>query len=329
MEEFSQIQRLLLIVQQLSLGRSLTTQDLVDRFDSTVSKRTLQRDLNILSEAGIPICSEKGRGNENIWYLDSRFKNFIPIPIEINEYLAAHTLKENLKVFRNTALEKDVKSLLSKIEQIIPNDVFLDSRKGIAESFFEQYSAGLFDYSPHNEIIEILINGILNKKICRVTYFKPTSDSVKSYEIEPVKIVYYSGGLYTIAFIQKHHTYIMLAIQRIQSLELENKPQGQNHTFDEDEFWQGKFGLFPGEQTEVKLMFTNAIRHHIEGRQWHASQIFEDQSDGSLILSLKVGLSPELMTWILGWGEEVRVLKPLNLKKQIVDHLNNTLKLYL
>ncbi|MBT5530405.1 MAG: WYL domain-containing protein, partial [Cytophagia bacterium] len=271
MPENSQIHRLLRILQILSLGQKLSTSSLLDKFENKISRRTLQRDFIALSEAGIPIYSEKLQGNENIWYLDTRFKNFIPIPIGINEYLAAHTLKENLKIFRNTALEEDITSLFSKIEQIVPSNVFLDSRKGLAESYFEQYSAGLFDYRPYNEIIESIIKAIIERKICKVSYFKPSSDSIKSYNIEPVKIVNYNGGLYTIAFIQRHHSYIMLAVQRIQSITILDKPQGQNHTFNEDEFWQGKFGLFPGEQKEVKLQFSKSIKHHLEGRQWHAS----------------------------------------------------------
>ncbi|MBT7825168.1 MAG: transcriptional regulator [Bacteroidetes bacterium] len=328
MPENSQIHRLLRILQILSLGQKLSTSSLLDKFENKISRRTLQRDFIALSEAGIPIYSEKLQGNENIWYLDTRFKNFIPIPIGINEYLAAHTLKENLKIFRNTALEEDITSLFSKIEQIVPSNVFLDSRKGLAESYFEQYSAGLFDYRPYNEIIESIIKAIIERKICKVSYFKPSSDSIKSYNIEPVKIVNYNGGLYTIAFIQRHHSYIMLAVQRIQSITILDKPQGQNHTFNEDEFWQGKFGLFPGEQKEIKLQFSKSIKHHLEGRQWHASQSFNHEDDGSLILTMIVGLSPELITWISGWQEEVKVLKPLKLRKLIVDHLEKTIKLY-
>ena len=122
--------------------------------------------------------------------------------------------------------------------------------------------------------------------------------------------------------------YIMLAIQRMRSLELLDESQSQNHHFDEDDFWQGKFGLFPGEQAEVVLQFTKSIRHHIEGRLWHASQILNDSENGELILTMNVGLSPELSSWILGWGEQVLVKKPIKLRKNIAQRLKNNLKLY-
>ncbi|MBC8345213.1 MAG: HTH domain-containing protein [Candidatus Marinimicrobia bacterium] len=59
MGEFSQIQRLLRILQILSSGRKVTTTELLQRFKGDVSLRTLQRDLLALSDAGIPLISEK------------------------------------------------------------------------------------------------------------------------------------------------------------------------------------------------------------------------------------------------------------------------------
>jgi predicted DNA-binding transcriptional regulator YafY len=82
MGEFSQIQRLLRILQILSSGRKVTTTELLHRFDGKVSLRTLQRDLLALSEAGIPLISEKTMANENAWTLMSRFRSFIPMPLE-------------------------------------------------------------------------------------------------------------------------------------------------------------------------------------------------------------------------------------------------------
>ena len=58
MGEFSQIQRLLRILQILSSGRKVTTTELLHRFDGRVSLRTLQRDLLALSEAVIKSSGE-------------------------------------------------------------------------------------------------------------------------------------------------------------------------------------------------------------------------------------------------------------------------------
>ena len=88
MGEFSQISRMIRTLQLLSTRNSITTTDLLDYFDHSISRRTLQRDMLALSDGGIPLVNEKLSANENAWYLMDHFKQFIPIPLDINEYLA-------------------------------------------------------------------------------------------------------------------------------------------------------------------------------------------------------------------------------------------------
>ena len=121
MSEFPQIERILKIIQILSSGAKITTSALLQRFDNQVSLRTLQRDLNRIGLAGIPLRSQKITANENEWYLDSHFRSFIPQTLGLNEYLASHMLRENLKVFRDTNFSSEVDSLIRKIEQIVPD----------------------------------------------------------------------------------------------------------------------------------------------------------------------------------------------------------------
>ncbi len=318
MNELSQIQRLLRILQILSSGRKVTTTELQHRFNGAVSLRTLQRDLLALSEAGIPLISEKTTANENIWSLMSRFRSFIPLPLETNEYLAAHILKANLKVFQKTPFGDEIKSLIKKIDQIVPEDVFLETDDGKADKLFENYSAGNFDYSPHGETINKLISAILHGNICEVTYQNPYASEEKTYPIEPVRLVYYSGGLYVIVYFRKYEKFRLLAIQRIKKLIITDENYPQDHLFDPDLFWKNKFGLFSADQVEVTLQFSKEIRHHIEGRTWHHSQEMKVKKDGTLVLSMKVGLSPELVSWIMGWHEYVTVKSP--------DELIDTIK---
>jgi len=310
MGEHSQIQRLLRILQILSSGRKVTTTELLQRFERGVSLRTLQRDLLALSEAGIPLISEKTMANENAWSLMSQFRSFIPLPLETNEYLAAHILKANLKVFQKTPFEKEIQSLIDKINQIVPEEVFLETESGKAQELFENYSAGNFDYSPHGETINKLITAILHGNVCEVTYQNPYANEEKTYPIEPVRLVYYNGGLYVIVYFRKYEKFRLLAIQRIKELDLKDEKYSKDHNFDSDLFWKNKFGLFSADQVDVKLQFSKEIRHHIEGRIWHHSQAVNDTQNGDLTLEMKVGISPELISWLLGWHQYVTVQSP-------------------
>jgi len=328
MPDITQIQRLVRILQILSSGRKITTKELHRRFEGLVSLRTLQRDLNALLDSGIPLISEKTQANENVWSLMSRFRSFIPLPLETNEYLAAHMLKANLKVFEKTPFEEEIKSLLKKIDQIVPEDVFLETESDGVKNLFENYSAGLFDYSPHGVTINKLISAIVYKTKCLVTYHNPYEQKEKSFHIEPEKMVYYNGGLYVITYVRYYKSFIVLAVQRIRKLDLLDKSFPNDHPFDANEFWKGKFGLFSGEQLDIKLRFTKDVRHHIEGRIWHNSQSIEFDKKGNLILTMKVGISPELISWILGWRMFVKVLEPRELVAEIKQNIKDITNLY-
>ena len=170
MSEFSQISRMIRTLQLLSTRHSLTTTDLLNYFDHSISRRTLQRDMLALSDSGVPLVNEKLSANENVWYLMDHFKQFIPIPLEMNEYLALEMLKSNLTIFKNTSIEADVEKLTRKIEQILPNDLFLQTSATEFSNLLTNYTMGHYDYSGKNNIIGQLIKAITKKYKCLVTY---------------------------------------------------------------------------------------------------------------------------------------------------------------
>lgn len=61
---------------------------------------------------------------------------------------------------------------------------------------------------------------------------------------------------------------------------------------------------------------------------WHPSQVLEPQSDGTVIMRLKVTDTVELYSWILGWGEKVEVLEPDELREEIIETAKAMLDVY-
>lgn len=324
----NQINRLIRILQILSAGKKITIKELYLRFDQEVSKRTLQRDMLTLSNANIPVMSRKGEGNENIWYISSRFKSFIPIPLGMHEYLAANILKENLKIFRNTSFDDEVNSLIDKIEQIVPEDIYLELKKAKNGQLFEDYTSGEYDYASFGEIINKIIDAIINKKKCILDYHVPHRENSKDYHCEPEKMVYYNGVLYVIMYIRKIDKFLLFAVQRIQGIDVLEEEFPDDHNFDETEFRSSRFGMYSDEPRNIKLRFDQHVRHYIENRDWHHSQKMENDEQGNLILSMQLGITPELVSWILSWRYWVKVLQPQELIDKIQNDLDKMQNLY-
>ena len=328
MSELSQIQRMIKILQILSIGRKVTTKELRRRFDETVSLRTLQRDMLALSDSGVPLVNEKLTANENTWYLMDHFKQFIPIPLEMNEYLAMEMLKANLSILKNTSIEDDVEKLTKKIEQILPDELFLQATTGKFSNLLTNYSIGQYDYSGKNDIINKLIEAITKRRKCLVTYDSANTQKENKFYIEPEKLLSYHSGLYLIFYVRTQNEFWLLAVHRILDLEVFDDVFPNDHPFNEEEFVKNRFGLFSGKPEKIKLKFDKSIRHYIEHNHWHATQKFSNDKKGNLILEMETAVTPELISWILGWNMNVQVMKPKGLIEEIRKNLVETLAKY-
>ena len=328
MSELSQIQRMIKILQILSIGRKVTTKELRRRFDETVSLRTLQRDMLALSDSGVPLVSEKLTANENTWYLMDHFKQFIPIPLEMNEYLAMEMLKANLSILKNTSIENDVEKLTKKIEQILPDELFLQATTAKFSNLLTNYSMGKYDYSGKNDIINKLIEAITKRRKCLVTYDSANTQKENKFYIEPEKLLSYHSGLYLIFFVRTQNEFWLLAVHRILDLEVFDDVFPNDHPFDEEEFVKNRFGLFSGKPEKIKLKFDKSIRHYIEHNHWHTTQKLSNDKKGNLILEMETAVTPELISWILGWNKNVQVMKPKGLVEEIRKNLVETLAKY-
>ena len=328
MNEFSQISRMIRTLQLLSTRHSLTTSDLLDYFDHSISRRTLQRDMLALSDSGVPLVNEKLSANENAWYLMDHFKQFIPIPLEMNEYLALEMLKSNLTIFKNTSIEADVEKLTRKIEQILPDDLFLQTSATEFSNLLTNYTMGHYDYSGKNNIIGQLIKAITKKRKCLVNYDSPKREKENKFYIEPEKLLTYNGGLYVIFYVRNQKEFWLLAVHRILELKVHDEVFPDDHPFDEKDFVKNRFGLFSGKPEKIRLKFDKSIRHYIEHKHWNSSQEFKSDKKGNLILDMDAPITPELTAWILGWNKNVKVLKPKKLTNDIKDLIISMKKQY-
>jgi predicted DNA-binding transcriptional regulator YafY len=89
---------------------------------------------------------------------------------------------------------------------------------------------------------------------------------------------------------------------------------------DVEKFFTHSFGLFRVDQAEnVELHFSPKISPFVRERKWHSSQKVVSKTDGSIQVSLHVGITPELVNWILGFGAEVYVCAPELLRERVKE----------
>jgi predicted DNA-binding transcriptional regulator YafY len=68
---------------------------------------------------------------------------------------------------------------------------------------------------------------------------------------------------------------------------------------------------------EVRLRFSSAVADRVQETRWHPSEVVQAEPDGSLAWQATVAGIVEIRSWILGWGADVEVLGPAELRAEV------------
>lgn len=330
MAEYKQIERIVYILKRLALEREITVRKLYNFFDRRVSKRTLERDLNLLSSANIPLLTRKGQGREQIWYLEDKFKHFIPQTIGHRELLASLLLDKLTEVVKGTPLAKDAKSLLKKTRQIYDPKLIVDAET-LDQSLFGFSQTGYIDYSKFSRQIDVILQAAAENRFCYVEYKGYSHNKPKNYKVAPYMILIRKGALYAVVNIENQKKYVYLLIHRIRQTEILDEKFKRRKDFKLDDLIKDSIGIFGGEwlkPVNVKLKFDPDIAETIADRIWHPSQKIQKHRDGSVTLSMKVVVSDELLGWIGSWQHYVEVIGPRELRKEVITRIGSNKRRY-
>ena len=197
-----QIDRLFQIVLILLNKKTITAKKLSEHFN--VSIRTIYRDIEALSFAGIPIYSLRGK-NGGIRLLESYIldKSLLSSK-EQNEILYA---LESLKASNYP----DVDEVLKKL-----NLIFNKSSDYWIEVDFSRYG------SNDNTLFNNIKKAILNSQAVKFTYFN-TNGETSQRTVNPLKIWFKEKAWYLFAYCQKKNEIRQFKINRIKNLTLTNE----------------------------------------------------------------------------------------------------------
>lgn len=306
-----QIRRVVRIISLLSSGQTLTTSEIAKRLhnpeDKPVSQRQLQRDLRLISESGVPL-HEEVEGRSIRWSIPSHARILKPFAIDANEILSLHILKGSLAAFRGTRIEADVNRLAKKLEKVAPGTVFMK------DDLVSNVSPGHFTSAVSDQALERIVYAIVDPHWDRVTYRSIDAAVAKTFVVSFCRLINHAGRLYVAAWHPKYNQYITLAADRIDHVERANDMTDPLHEFDEGVYRAARFGVYDGDLTTITLRIDADAVAFFSSRLWHPSQSFTHHRDGSATLKLHAPLSPELISWIVGWSDVLAITSPQRLK---------------
>lgn len=288
------INRMFEIIYILLEKKKMTADELAQHFE--VSKRTILRDIEALSMAGIPIYTTKGKGG-GISLLDNYVLDKSVISQEEqNQILFA---LQSLAVTKQLAAPEALSKLQTLFGHADTSWIEVDfSRWGKIESDKQKF--------------ETSKNAILSETTISFLYSNSYGET-SSKKIYPLKLLFKSQSWYIQGYCLKKKDYRIYKINRMNEI-----------TLLDQHFSRLQYRVPESNSTEVpfkaplqiELLFSKEVAYRAYD-EFHTNQI-QKQADGSLLVVAELPEDYWLYSYLMSLGASVKVLSPIHVQDTLL-----------
>lgn len=283
-----------------------------------VDRRTIYRDLDLLSISGVPIWQDEGRfGIERDRYLTTVRLNFNEA---ISLYMAArllarHSDEHNPHVI--TALDKLSVALPEPISGYIARTAGHVRQRALNERYIQVLEA-------------ITLSWSLQRKV-RLWYRSPRSGQVRQRDLAPYFVEPSGAGYacYVIGLDDWSGEMRTFKLERLERAQMLDETYEIPSSFNPDQYLEASWGIMHGEETiEVILQFSANVASRVKESVWHPSQEIDELVGGGCLFTVHISEPKEMQPWIRSWGPEVEVLSPPSLRQAIAEEASRMAAIY-
>jgi predicted DNA-binding transcriptional regulator YafY len=302
-----------------------TTIDALARM-SGVTSRTIRRDLEALQEAGFPLYDDRTEGRTR-WKLSGQPFRAVETGFTLAELSALYFSRSIVECLAGTPFQADLSAAFDKLEAALTPRMrqFFDRLPRVIASKWEP---GKRPRHPRQaEIVARLLDATLHNRRADMRYRSISSGRVKTYAIDPYRLVYAQGGLYVFAYVPEYGELRTFAVERIETISLREERFEPSPDLPLKAF-PDSLGVHHGPPERIEIEFTPAVAAYVREREWHSSQRVEELPGGGLLMTLDVCNDGALRSWILGFGAQAKVRQPATLAAEIATELDGARQRY-
>lgn len=298
------IDRLLGIVMILLQRDKVTAPYLAEKFE--VSRRTINRDIEDLCMAGIPLVTTQG-GNGGISIADG-----YRIDKSVLTYQEMQNVVVALKGLNSISSEADTEQLLNKF--FIQKDNVVSVRDSI-----------IINLSSHNKSvltdkISLIKEAILKNTRISFHYYSSKGDSPRT--IEPYYLSFHWSAWYIFGYCLERKDFRLFKLNRL----LELKDTGVTFLPREIKEEYKDFNRYFTEEIQVTILFDESVKYRLIDD--YGIECFTVTENGKLLFRTGFANKDYMISWILGFGDKAEVIYPKGLKQEIRKIAENIVKHY-
>ena len=305
------IDRMLAITVTLLNRDRISARELADRFE--VSIRTIYRDVDAISMAGIPITSYAGKqGGFKI--IDS-FK----LDRQLLTMKDMLTMLSALKGINATLENEELDSAIDKITCLIPDD-----KTSLLEDHLQHISIDILPWGTQKKqqkFLKQIHNSITENYIIEFRY-ENTKGEIRERRVEPMTLIFKGYAWYLFSFCLYRKAYRLFRLSRMKDVNiLEEKFVRKAKTHKE----YFKESDRSEKLTNIILKCSNKIKQKV------IEYFGEDNveiKEKNLIVNFSAPEDEWIYSIILSFGEYVEVLEPENIRNIIKEKAEKIISIY-
>ena len=315
--------RLLKTLQSHRFG--IATCELAERLECT--KRTVQRDLNLLQQVGFPISYEERDFGKRFWKHQTGFIESDELALSVTEMLSLFLSQQLLSPLAGTQFGDGLATALQKIKGLLPKRA-LSYFGELDESILVKGVASQ-DYSGLDKEIRILNDAISAEHVVKITYRSASQGRQLTTHFHPYGIILFGATLYCIGRLEEYGEVRTLKVSRIRGLERTARTFERPAGFSLAAHTHGAFGIFgPGKFQTIRIKFTGWAATNVREQKWHHSQKIVKDTNDQLTAEFELSNTVEFKRWVLGFGRHAVVVKPKKLVNEITEELSEARATY-
>lgn len=281
--------RLFKIVYYLMDKGQATASELAEKFE--VSVRTIYRDMDALSGAGIPVYAEAGRNGGIHLMKDFVLDKAMLSKEEKQEILAA---LQSIQTLQNI----ESSQTLQKLSAIFQ----LNSENWLEVDFSRWGNEG-----TDNEKFDMLKAAVIHRRNVKIRY-AGTYGGIGERVVQPLKLLYKGNAWYVKAFCTEKQDLRTFKLNRILDFKV------LNENFTQPVFTENP-DSFHGEYRQITLRFPGEMAYRIYDE--FDKSLIQPQANGDFIVSARMPEDAWLTGFLLSFGTQVEILSPGDLKEVI------------
>jgi predicted DNA-binding transcriptional regulator YafY len=313
--------RLISILLLLQNHEKVTTKVLAKELE--VTERTIHRDMESLSAAGIPVLAE--RGKHGGWRLVDQYRTRLT-GLKESE-LKTLFLSPSFQLLSDLGFTKDWKEARQKLLASLPNALQTHAdemwnRVHIDTDTWRQSSQEL-------SALSTLQQAIWEERKLKMNYEKANKETSERI-VEPLGLVAKGRTWYLIAI--SNGDIRNFRVSRIKSAELTIDSFSRPAEFQLAEYWNQSKQTFvenlPTFEVDVEVSPSIVQRLTFTGRFVQLLNTGTPKENGWIPVKLSFDTEQEAKAYILGFGDQIRILQPISLIDSIQQMAKSLLSLY-